>query len=229
LNAIVLAGGLGSRLRSEVFNVPKPMAPVGSRPFLELVLDELLNYHIDRIILSIGYLGNVISSHFGNSYKGIEIIYCNEDNPLGTGGAIKKALGFVSSEQVLILNGDTFFKLNIQEMFSKFLKSKSKIMIALKVVENCQRYNAVDIDSKDFVKKFLQDQVGPGLISGGVYLLDVNYFSSKFSQEKFSFEKYIETHNTLKVSTYTSNSFFIDIGIPEDYKRLKEKYQESNQ
>jgi len=226
LDVIILAGGFGSRLRSEVSSVPKPMAPIGSRPFLELVLDELLDYHIDRFILSIGYLGNIISSYFGKSYKGIEIIYCNEDNPLGTGGAIKKALGFVSSQQVLVLNGDTLSKVNIQEMFSKFLKSRSKIMIALKVVENCQRYNAVEIDSKDLVKKFLQGQDRPGLISTGVYLLDVNYFSSKFKQEKFSFEKYIEKNNSFKVSTYTFNGFFIDIGVPEDYRKLKKIYQE---
>ncbi|NVJ60869.1 MAG: NTP transferase domain-containing protein [Gammaproteobacteria bacterium] len=225
MEVIILAGGLGTRLRSEVSDVPKPMAPVGAKPFLEVILDNFLRFDISKFVISIGYLGGVISSYFGNSYKGIEIAYCHEDEPLGTGGAIKKALNYIENQQAIIVNGDTFIDLDFSDMFSQFSRQQSQIMIALKEVDNCSRYGTVKINSNNLVVDFSSNQTGKGLINTGVYMVSCDFFRKLFTEEKFSFEKYIESNvSSLNINAYISNSYFIDMGIPEDYQKAIKRF-----
>ncbi|MBD3842888.1 MAG: NTP transferase domain-containing protein, partial [Campylobacterales bacterium] len=151
MEAIVLAGGLGTRLKSVVSNVPKPMATIGDKPFLEYILKYLKKNGITRVILSVGYKLEIIEEYFGNNFEGIELIYSKEDEPLGTGGAIKKAMSKVKSSKVYIINGDTFFDVNLKSLI---LVDNSKITLSLKHMKNFDRYGCVESDENNLVTAF---------------------------------------------------------------------------
>ena len=119
MEAIVLAGGLGTRLRSIVLDLPKPMAPIGDKPFLEYIFKYLKKSGVTRVVLSVGYKWKVIEEYFGSSFENIELVYSVENEPLGTGGAIKKAMTKIEGEKVYIINGDTFFDVNLNALSLK--------------------------------------------------------------------------------------------------------------
>ncbi len=146
--AIILAGGFGTRLKDVVSDVPKVMAPVNGRPFLEYLLDYLEDNIIDHVILSVGYKHELIREHFGNRYKSIDIEYAVEDEPLGTGGGIKKAFDFVRGYKALVFNGDTMFRINLEKSFEFHFSKSSEFSIILREVNNVERYGAVELDSQ---------------------------------------------------------------------------------
>lgn len=191
MEAIVLAGGLGTRLKSLVPNAPKPMAVVGGKPFLEHVLTYLINNGIRKIILSVGYKYEIIKKYFGDSFCGIPIVYSIENEPLGTGGAIFKALSKVDGGSVYIINGDTFFNIDLKKLK---LKNNSKVAIALKEMEKFDRYGCVEIDGKGYVTTFKEKQYSEkGYINGGIYHICTNIFGTMYLPEKFSFELLLQT------------------------------------
>lgn len=217
--AIILAGGLGTRLKHLLDDVPKPMAPVNDLPFLEYIFRYLKAQKIKSVILSVGYKYESIRDHFGDSFLNINIKYSIEDTPLGTGGAIKKAMEFVETESAFILNGDTFFNVDLSEMKKSHIATNSIFSIALKELTNFDRYGLVEIEN-NIVKSFLEKQpTKSGLINGGTYLLNRDEFLTIDWPEKFSFEKeFLETYfKKWAFTAYISNGYFIDIGIPEDY------------
>ncbi|MDQ4678449.1 sugar phosphate nucleotidyltransferase, partial [Stenotrophomonas maltophilia group sp. RNC7] len=136
MEAIILAGGFGTRLRHIVSDVPKPMAPVNDKPFLEYILNYLSKYNFSKVIMAVGYKSDLIKEHFGNSFKGIKIEYSEEVIPLGTGGAIKKAVSICKDEEIFIINGDTFFDVNLREMKAIHGDSSCDITIAAKEMED---------------------------------------------------------------------------------------------
>ena len=222
--AIILAGGFGTRLQKVVSDVPKPMAPVRGRPFLEYILDYLGEYGINRVVLSTGYKNETISSHFKNEYKGIQIKYSVEKDPLGTGGAIKLASVQIEGENALVLNGDSIYKFDLSE-FTMFFRTHSPFAIALRKVENASRYGKVNVDSNNRVICFAEktDRPDPGLINSGIYLFNMSSFNSiqlpdKFSIETDFFQQYIQS---LEIYGFKSTGYFIDIGIPDDYYRAQ--------
>lgn len=226
MEAIILAGGLGTRLQSVVSDVPKPMAPVAGKPFLSYLLEYLSRYQIHSVVLSTGYKHHAIEKFFGQSYKNISIKYSIELSPLGTGGAIRKALQMVHEENVLVLNGDTLFNVNINEFIRYHQSSCSDITLALKYLENFDRYGTVLLNDNDEVIGFEEKQCRTkGYINGGVYLINKNLFEKfelpyKFSFESDFLEKYVEN---LNIRGYTSSGYFIDIGIPIDYERAQKE------
>ena len=225
--AIVLAGGLGTRLRSVVKDVPKPMADVNGKPFLEYILDYLLNSELEKVILSVGYKYEVILKYFGEKYKDLVLIYSIEDEPLGTGGAIKKSLSFVNDKDILILNGDTFFKIDFFKFLEFHKSKKADLSIALKPMKNFDRYGTVEIDSNYRIIGFKEKTYKKfGLINGGVYLLKTEVFKEINFPEKFSFEKeFLEKfYENLHFFGLPFDNYFIDIGIPEDYERAKRDF-----
>jgi len=223
--ALILAGGFGTRLKSIVNEIPKPMALIKDLPFLSYLLEQLHKYKFDKIILAAGYKSEVIESYFGTSYKSIKLVYSVEDKPLGTGGAISKAMGLIQSDYCIILNGDTFFEVDLEDMEKMFRQSNSGLMVALKPMVNFDRYGAVVIGSKKIVsfneKKFCAN----GLINGGIYIVNKNWFEEKSIGEVFSFEKDIleKLVSKDKITYYISEGYFIDIGVPEDYIRASEE------
>ncbi|MFH0865843.1 MAG: nucleotidyltransferase family protein [Bacteroidota bacterium] len=223
--AILLAGGLGTRLQKVVNDVPKPMAPVSGRPFVEHVLDYLIASGIKNIIFSIGYKHEVFTKHFGNSYKNLKILYSIEDTPLGTGGGIRKAMKLTRSHNVLVVNADTIFKVDIAQFYMRHKKNIARLSIALRHIDDVIRYGSVGIDDYQRVIFFSEKDTlsGPGYINGGVYIFRNDFFYSLNLPEKFSLEKDCleKFYLKLKISGFPSNAYFLDIGIPEDYEKAQ--------
>ncbi|EOI0230025.1 nucleotidyltransferase family protein [Campylobacter coli] len=218
MQAIVLAGGLGTRLKSVVQDLPKPMAPINGKPFLAFVLEYLKKQGIAEVILSVSYKYELIQEYFKDEFEGMKIRYNVEKELLGTGGAIKDALKLVKNE-VYVVNGDTFFDIDLK----KLVLNGSKICIALKQMQNFDRYGTVNVDDQGIVTSF-EEKVfkKQGLINGGIYLLKKDIFDNFDLEKKFSFEKFLqENFELLKIQTQIFNDYFIDIGVPQDYKLFK--------
>jgi len=225
VEAIVLAGGLGTRLRSVVSDVPKPMAPINDKPFLEYILEFLNHQNIKKVILSVGYKWEVIKDYFGNKYKDIELVYNIEKEQLGTGGAIKDSLKLVENNNVYVLNGDTFFDVDLSNMELK----DNLIEIALKPMKNFDRYGVVEIDENGYIQNFKEKSYyNQGFINGGIYLLKREIFDDFNLPKKFSFEEFLENNfKNLKAKGKIFDGYFIDIGIPEDYEKVKRYFSEN--
>ncbi|EAJ4679059.1 D-glycero-D-manno-heptose 1-phosphate guanosyltransferase [Campylobacter coli] len=214
MQAIILCGGLGTRLKSVIKDIPKPMAPINDKPFLEFIFEYLKKQGIKEVILAVSYKYEVIKEYFKDEFLGIKIKYSIEKEPLGTGGAIKEALKFIKNE-AYVLNGDTFFGIDL----SKLKLNGSKICLALKQMNDFDRYGTVNVDEQGIVTSF-EEKVfkKQGLINGGVYLLKKDIFNNFSLERKFSFEEFLqENYKTLKIQTQIFDDYFIDIGIPEDY------------
>jgi len=221
--AVILAGGLGTRLYPLTLTVPKPMVPVSDQPFLEYLLNRLSEHGFSRVILSVGYLGEQIEAYFGNNWQGLELVYAYETTPLGTGGAIAFALSFTQTEQILVLNGDTFCAVDWQSMVKFHLQKQADLTITLKPMKNFDRYGNVEV-KEDRVVQFDEKQfVDSGNINTGVYILNKSVFKIFSMPEKFSFEiDFLQCKlSDMNVSAYITQAYFIDIGIPEDYQRAQ--------
>lgn len=223
--AIILAGGFGTRLQGVVKDVPKPMAPVNGHPFLTYILDYLIEYQYNKVILSVGYQHEKIEDYFGNQYKNLEIDYAVETEPLGTGGGILFAMSKCQTGNVLVINGDTMFKVDL-DAFERFYAEKECLLsIVLREVDDVSRYGSVTIGNNNLITLFSEKGVssGRGFINGGVYMINRTLFDKYPQPRKFSFEKdLIEKYYTQEqFFAMLSNGYFIDIGIPEDYARAQ--------
>lgn len=226
--AIILAGGLGTRLRSVVADLPKPMASVAGRPFLELAMEYWMAQGIRRFILSIGYKADVIREHFGNSFQGAEIAYATETSPLGTGGAMLfAAKSLHPCQDFLFINGDTFFEVRLADLADFHRAKEADLTLSLFRVDQNDRYGSVELNAEGRINAFHAKGEGDGrLINGGVYLIkralldrpgmDV---SEPVSLESGLFEKWIDKGYRLYGREMVGK--FIDIGIPEDYQRAQ--------
>ncbi|MBT8524348.1 NTP transferase domain-containing protein [Polynucleobacter paneuropaeus] len=221
MDAIILAGGFGTRLQSVVSDVPKPMAPINGKPFLEILLKSLEKKGIRRVILSVGYKAEVIMNYFGNSYGDIELIYEVEDTPLGTGGAIKAALTKCNTEKVLVINGDTYLELKDIDLELLSQDVETVKLIGIKV-DDVSRYGSLLIAGKKITQFNEKGKVGSGIINSGHYLLSkslLNYqMPSKFS---FELDCLMSLSRDGGVDCYVCGSQFIDIGIPEELSRAQ--------
>lgn len=223
MEAIILAGGFGTRLQSVVADVPKPMAMIQNKPFLEHILHYLKKNGISRVILSVGYKHDIIEDYFKHSFAGITIDYVIEDEPLGTGGAILKAWPDLKEDHVFVINGDTFFNVELKDLLANHIKHQSELTLSLKPMENFDRYGSVEIDDCYKVIDFKEKEfILKGNINGGIYVLNKNLFESFKLPTKFSFEEFMQ-ENIDELNIYASivNNYFIDIGIPEDYLKAQ--------
>lgn len=227
MEAIILAGGFGTRISTVVKDVPKPMAPVNGKPFLQYVLNYLIDFGFERIILSVGYKKEVIKDYFGNHYKDMAIQYCEENKPLGTGGGIKKALSFAQEEQVFVLNGDTMSKIDYQQFLEDHLEHKSSLSLALKPMKDTGRYGIVKTNNANRIVEFCEKQSSQqGNINAGIYIVNTRIFDNLTFPEKFSFEKdFMEKMvDKINISAFCYDGYFIDIGIPEDFYRAQAEF-----
>ena len=224
MKAIVLAGGLGTRLASVTNDIPKPMAPIRSRPFLEYLLDDLVEQDIKKVVLAVSYRWEKIREHFGSVYRGMDLDYSVEEEPLGTGGAIRLALGKLSDDEVVVLNGDTRFRVDLKEMEKIHRNAGVQLTIALKQVADSGRFGRVEVSADGVVTSFLEKSTGgPGWINGGIYMLNSSLFRDFPMPEKFSFEQDLVEPNIDRIQprAFQSDAYFIDMGIPEDYDRAQ--------
>lgn len=218
MEAIILAGGLGTRLSHVVSDVPKPMAPVAGRPFLQLVADELIQQGVDRLIMAVCYKKESIMDYFGDRYRTAGIVYSVEDKPLYTGGAVKKALSLCREERVLVINGDTFFPVDLPSMRGFALDRNKQAVIAVKEMREFTRYGAVSVRKNGEITAFHEKAFcARGYINGGIYDLRRDALDDQpeaFSLETDCFPGLLRKRELL---AFPSDAFFVDIGIPEDY------------
>lgn len=227
MEAIILAGGMGTRLAARLDGVPKPMAPVAGRPFLEILLSQLARAGCTRAILSIGHLHEVIENYFGAEFRGITIDYAIEHTPLGTGGAIRAALGHARERSVLVLNGDTFLDADYARMLHFHGQQPSPLTIAITHCANVARYGGVAVSGtseKTRITGFEEKgRAGAGWINAGAYVMNRNLAWPSTLAEKFSFETDFLAPEiaSLAPAAYPVDGFFLDIGIPEDLDRAQ--------
>lgn len=226
MEAVILAGGFGTRLQSVITDVPKPMADIKGKPFLCYLMDYLSSYTISKIMLSVGYKYENITNYFGSRYKNLDIEYVIEEEPLGTGGAIKKALEQVKGKAVIVMNGDTFFNLDIKKIVDFHFGKDAMLTIAVKPMHNYDRYDSIIFEDNkimDFADKSFKSF---GHINGGVYVLSkkiLNYFGGFKKNFSFEIEFLRKTIHEITVYPFISDSYFIDIGIPEDYRKAQKE------
>jgi D-glycero-alpha-D-manno-heptose 1-phosphate guanylyltransferase len=221
---IVLAGGLGTRLRSVVADKPKCMAPLGDHPFLYYLLQYLHQQGITHAVLSLGYLSEQVISWCNSMDLPLRISFTVEPEPLGTGGGILHALPALEGKEVFIVNGDTYFDVSFAA-FQQFHEAhQSLLSLALKPMQQFDRYGSIELDAQQRITAFYEKQFREaGLINGGIYLTSTDFLRSLSLPEKFSFEKEVLEPGTAAGSLYgyISDTYFIDIGIPEDYEAAK--------
>lgn len=227
---IILAGGLGTRLREAVPELPKCMAPVAGRPFLSYVIDALRMQGIRRFVFSLGYKAEAIDTYLKDHYPTLDYTTVVEPEPLGTGGAIRLALESTRTNDVLIANGDTLFRVNVGELATFHRSKDAACTLALKPMQHFERYGVVEVDQEGRIVSFKEKQYfQEGLINGGIYLLNKRQFISQEFSQKFSFEKdYLEA-NYAKGEFYglPQDAYFIDIGIPDDFNKAQEELKNS--
>lgn len=227
--AIILAGGLGTRLRSVVSDVPKCMAPVAGKPFLHYVIGYLQKQGVDKFIFSIGYLSKAIEDFLSTAYPALNYQLSVEEEPLGTGGAIYLACKRAGCENILALNGDTMFTADIHSLRRLHLDKMAECSLALKPMQQFDRYGVVELDDNNSIRSFREKKFyTSGLINGGIYLINRPQFLSRSFPEKFSFENdYLEALvKEGKFYGLEQDEYFIDIGIPEDYEKAQKDFAE---
>ena len=225
---IILAGGLGTRLRQAVPDLPKCMAPVAGRPFIAYVIDYLRMQGVQRFIFSLGYRWGEIETYLTEHYPTLEYTTVIEEEPLGTGGAIHLALQKAKGENVVVANGDTLFRVNLKELYPFHLEQDAECTLALKPMQQFDRYGVVETDAKGKITSFKEKQFYEnGCINGGVYLLNKKKFLHRPFSQKFSFEKdYLEQYYREEgFFGLAQEGYFIDIGIPEDYNKAQQELQ----
>ncbi|MBD5134489.1 MAG: NTP transferase domain-containing protein [Lachnospiraceae bacterium] len=225
MQALLLAGGLGTRLRSVVDDRPKPMAPVGDKPFLYYLVEQLKKNGITDVIFAVGYKGSMIEEYFGDGKEfGIKISYSYEKEQLGTAGAIKNAVKYINQEYFLVLNADTFYNLEYGSLLDIREQEDSKMVLVLREIEESSRYGVVTLNGSR-ITGFNEKVQGSGkaLINGGVYLMDKSLLD-EIPESKCSLENEmipLWLNKGYKLSAYINDGYFIDIGIPEDYFRFR--------
>jgi NDP-sugar pyrophosphorylase family protein len=223
IDAIVLAGGRGTRLSSVVSDRPKVLADVGGRPFIAYLLDLLQGAGVRRAVLSVGYMADLVEQHIGPRHGSLEIIYSREEQPMGTGGGARLAAGFVQSDPVLVMNGDSYCHMDLPALVRFHGERGGRGTLAVLEVADMSRYGRVRLDDAKRIICFDEKAAGePGYINAGVYLLDANLLRSipqgqLVSLERESFPAWIE-HG---LYGFTCQAPFLDIGTPNSYAEAR--------
>lgn len=224
--AIILAGGLGTRLRSAVPDLPKCMAPVNGKPFIAYVTTYLQQQGITHFIFALGYKSEAFDNFLQEYLPLHNYTLSIENEPLGTGGAIQLACTHAKGKDVLVTNGDTLFKANLDSVATFHQQHIAECTLALKPMVDFDRYGAVVLNENGAIENFKEKQYfREGLINGGMYILNVKKLKDKQLPVKFSFEKdYLEKYCTAgNFFGIQQDAYFIDIGIPEDYERAQDE------
>jgi D-glycero-alpha-D-manno-heptose 1-phosphate guanylyltransferase len=218
MEAIVLAGGFGTRLRQVVPDLPKPMAPIAGRPFLEILLSTLAQKGFTRVVLSLGFMSEKIIEYFGNSFKGMELLYEVEPLPLGTGGAIRVALARCVSDHVYIFNGDTYLDLEVDALEGLWQSNHHPVIVVREVIDTA-RFGKIEMRDGQIIAFLEKGVTGSGLINAGCYVLPQNLLDDFPLNKPFSIETefFIESLQRIRFDGFVTHGRFIDIGVPDDY------------
>jgi NDP-sugar pyrophosphorylase family protein len=218
--AVILAGGLGTRLRPIIADRPKVLAEVQGHPFLASLLDQVAAAEIKTVVLCTGYLGEQVRETFGNTYKNLHLVYSQESSPLGTAGALRFAFPLFASDTVLVMNGDSFCEADLNAFWSWHCVRGAEATILLTEVADTRRYGRVQVDMEGRVLGFEEkgDANGPGWVNAGIYLfkrcmLETIPVDKVISLEREVFPAWIGGG----LYGYRSEGRFLDIGTPESY------------
>ena len=225
--AVILAGGLGTRLRAAVPDVPKVMADVGGRPFLEYLIAQLRGAGVTSAVLCVGYRGEVVEGHFGDgSAWGMQLTYSVEREPLGTAGALRLAEPLLAGERWLVMNGDSYFDISLHTLFGAHRSTPAAATLALARVADARRYGGVKCSPDGYVTAFIEkpaaDTAVAGLINSGLYIIERSVFELIPADRPVSFERDVLpglVGRGLRAAVF--DGYFIDIGIPDDYARAQ--------
>lgn len=221
MDAIILAGGLGTRLREVVPALPKPLAPVAGKPFLAWILQSLAGSGtVTRVILSVGYRAGMIEAAFGSHFAGLELSYMRETEPLGTGGAMRLALANVRGTAALVLNGDSFADFDPQGLVAAHRAGGRSLTVSLASVADVARYGRVQVDGLSIIDFAEKGGSGPGQINAGIYAMAADLLGDLALPGRFSFETdfLMPRLQMLRPNAYSLGGRFIDIGVPDDYR-----------
>lgn len=221
--AVLLVGGMGTRLRSVLESMPKPLAPVGEQSFLELLLSQLGGRGIRDVVMCTGYLGDQIEREFGDGARlGMKIVYSREREPMGTGGAVALARQHLGGDpDFVVMNGDSFVEIDLQDFLAFHREQAGVASMAVRRVSNGGRYGTVEVEANGRVTSFVEkmDREAPALVNAGVYVFNSAIFEHieqrPASLERDIFPELLE----YGVYAYERTGIFIDIGTPEDYFR----------
>jgi len=228
--AIILAGGLGTRLRDTVPDLPKCMVPVNGKPFLFFVINHLCSQGIERFVFSLGYKYEYIEDYLASRFSTLNYETVIEQEPLGTGGAIQLALTKITGENCIITNGDTLFLVSVEETIRFHIQQGADCTLFLKLMLDFDRYGVVEVNKEKRIVNFKEKKFyTKGTINAGTYILNRKIFLDRGFPEKFSFEKeYLEKYFPEgKMYGWEQNSYFIDIGIPQDYFQVQYDLKQS--
>lgn len=221
MRAVILAGGLGTRLRDSLSDLPKPLAPINGKPFLEILMNSLCKKGVTSFVISIGYLGQKIQDEFGSNFMGREIVYLQEKTKLGTGGAIAASLQLIPEQFAIVLNGDTFLDFSKKELLIA-TQDVDIPKVFLTRVDEANQFGSVEVKNGVITKFSEKNYSGAGLINAGVYVLPRDLFKEKNVQGSFSFEDFlasdVEERGYIPIE---SKGLFIDIGTPTDLQRAR--------
>ena len=224
ITAVILAGGLGTRLRPVLSDRPKVLVEVLGRPFLTYLLDQLSSAGAREVILCTGYMGNRVQEVYGDVYKSLHLLFSQEKEPLGTGGALRLALPLLKSDHVLVMNGDSYIRADLSCYADWFFRMDRKASLLLAKVPDTSRYGMVKVEKDESVSIFEEKKraKGAGWINAGVYLMETLLLTSISSEKAFSLER--ELFPSLVgngLFGYRSKGRFIDIGTPESYATVE--------
>ncbi|MEO6190672.1 MAG: HAD-IIIA family hydrolase [Saprospiraceae bacterium] len=228
---IILSGGLGTRLAHILPDIPKSLAIVHSKPFLNYLIDYLIEQKIDHFIFSIGYKSDQIINFVKSNYPNLKVSFCIENSPLGTGGAIINSMKLVRSNQFFVCNADTYYPINLEKLEKFHSSVQSDFTIGLKPMLKPYRYGTVTRSKVGKILDFVEKKdIEYGLINGGIYLINKNYLNNLNFPHSFSLEKELleKRFSTDLIFGQIQDVFFIDIGIPDDYELAQKLFSEIN-
>jgi D-glycero-alpha-D-manno-heptose 1-phosphate guanylyltransferase len=231
ITAAILVGGLGTRLRSVLPDVPKPLAKVNGQPFLSYLLEQLDSAHIRQVVFCTGYRADQIETTFGDHYKGISLRYSQEPMSLGTGGALRLALPLLTCDPVLVMNGDSICRCDLEAFLHWHLSRRAEASLLLAQVNDVSRFGKVNVNDEGVVTEFVEkdaSNTAPGWINAGIYLLSQKLINQIPPEQAVSLEREVFPnwigHG---LYAYQGSTRFIDIGTPESYQLASDFLAES--
>jgi mannose-1-phosphate guanylyltransferase len=231
MEALLLVGGLGSRLRSELGYLPKPMVDVGGRPFLERLMINLRSYNIRSIVLAVSYGRELIESHFGDGAAlGVSIRYSREAEPLGTGGALRNALPLLRGDHIVVVNGDSFVDVDYDDLLRFHRMHGKRLTIVAVHRSDCRDFGRLRISDNRIALFLEKDHSDPsaGYINGGAYIFDRLLVDSIPAGAVRSLEMDVFPSlltNGECIPVYCSDRYFMDLGTPERLQQMREDFR----
>ena len=224
VTAVILAGGKGLRLRKVVSDRPKVMAQINGKPFIAYLLDQLVAAGIGRVIISTGYMADILEDTFGTRYNDLHVDYSREVTPLGTAGALKLAGQTVATKYCLVMNGDSYTEFDPVSLFRFHKQKNANILLLVRLASSTSRFGIIQMNEQNEIVRFVEkgDSKGPGFINAGVYIMKTSAFEKIPDKKPYSLEyDFFPSMIGKSIYSYETAGNFIDIGTPKSYAQAE--------